>query len=187
MNDAEPETAAEPSEATGPPTDSVDEEPADRDIEDVISEAEDIEERSDADESVAAATDTSGATGSVTDTESTTSEHAAEPSEAAGPSTGSVEETEPDTEGFEAVDEPDVDESEEADQTEELDSVDESEDTSGPVTSIKGIGPAYSDRLNAAGISSVAELADADAEALSDEIDVSPKIVGDWIDRAANQ
>jgi len=33
----------------------------------------------------------------------------------------------------------------------------------------------------------VAALADADAEKLSEQIDVSPKIIVDWIDRAADQ
>ena len=52
---------------------------------------------------------------------------------------------------------------------------------------IKGIGPAYSERLGDAGISSVEELVEADAETLGEQINVSPKTVDNWIDRAAEQ
>ena len=56
-----------------------------------------------------------------------------------------------------------------------------------PLDSIKGIGPAYSERLHEAGITSVAELADGDAEEIGEAISVSPKTVGNWIDRAAEK
>ena len=52
---------------------------------------------------------------------------------------------------------------------------------------LKGIGPAYADRLRSAGVETVAQLADADADDLGEEIDVSPKRVGRWIDRANEQ
>ena len=53
-----------------------------------------------------------------------------------------------------------------------------------PLDSIKGIGPAYSERLHDAGITSIAELAEGDAEAIGEDINVSPKTVSNWIDRA---
>ncbi|MFB6293757.1 MAG: helix-hairpin-helix domain-containing protein, partial [Halonotius sp.] len=63
--------------------------------------------------------------------------------------------------------------------------IDEAEpDDDEPLDSIKGIGPAYSDRLHDAGITSISELADGDAEAIGDEISVSPKTVSNWIERA---
>ncbi|MFW6320743.1 MAG: DUF4332 domain-containing protein [Halohasta sp.] len=126
----ETETATEPSEAVGPPTEPIDDEPVDRDVEDVIDEAE------------------------------------AEP-----PETDTADET---------IDE-DADDA--ADETSE----DDGEESNQPVTTVKGIGPAYSERLEAAGIASVADLAEADAETLADEIDVSPKVVDGWVDRAREQ
>ena len=56
-----------------------------------------------------------------------------------------------------------------------------------PLDSIKGIGPAYSERLHDAGITSIAELAEGDAEAIGEAINVSPKTVSNWIDRAVEQ
>ena len=80
--------------------------------------------------------------------------------------------------------EPDAVETEE-DEDDELAAIDEAEPTSDePLDSIKGIGPAYSERLHNAGITSVSQLADGDAEEIGDAISVSPKTVGDWIDRA---
>jgi len=55
------------------------------------------------------------------------------------------------------------------------------------LTEIKGVGPAYADRLNDAGIATFAALADADADELAAETDLSPKRVGRWIDRAADR
>jgi len=52
------------------------------------------------------------------------------------------------------------------------------------VEEIKGVGPAYADRLRDAGVDTVADLSTADAADLADEIDLSPKRVGRWIDRA---
>ena len=53
-----------------------------------------------------------------------------------------------------------------------------------PLTDIKGIGPAYADRLTDAGVDDVATLVTADPDALSEDIDVSPKRIQRWIDRA---
>jgi predicted flap endonuclease-1-like 5' DNA nuclease len=60
-------------------------------------------------------------------------------------------------------------------------------DDSPSVDTLKGIGPAYAERLRSAGVETVAQLADADADDLGAEIDVSPKRVGRWIDRATDQ
>jgi predicted flap endonuclease-1-like 5' DNA nuclease len=49
---------------------------------------------------------------------------------------------------------------------------------------IRGIGPAYSSRLADEGITTVAELAAADADEVADSIDVSEKLVSQWIERA---
>jgi predicted flap endonuclease-1-like 5' DNA nuclease len=50
--------------------------------------------------------------------------------------------------------------------------------------SIKGIGPAYADRLRDAGVETVEQLAEADATALGEATDLSPNRIGNWIDRA---
>ena len=53
-----------------------------------------------------------------------------------------------------------------------------------PVTVLKGIGPAYADRLEDAGIETVADLAAADPEDLAERVDLSAKRVGRWVDAA---
>jgi len=52
------------------------------------------------------------------------------------------------------------------------------------LTSVNGIGPAYADRLHRAGISTIADLGQADAEALAEQIDVAPGVVADWQEQA---
>ena len=56
-----------------------------------------------------------------------------------------------------------------------------------PVTDLDGIGSAYAERLEGAGIETVGDLADADADDLSDRIDVSAKRIGRWIDQARDR
>jgi hypothetical protein len=58
--------------------------------------------------------------------------------------------------------------------------------TGGPddLTRIKGIGPVYSDRLAASGISSFAALAAAEAAGLAAELDVREEQVASWIEQA---
>ena len=53
-----------------------------------------------------------------------------------------------------------------------------------PVDSIKGIGPAYADRLAEAGVNSIADLAEADAEELASATGLGTGRVGNWIERA---
>jgi len=81
-----------------------------------------------------------------------------------------------------------VDEAEAADAEPEADTDAAAADYSDePLDSIKGIGPAYSDRLHDAGITAIAELAEGDAEEIGDAISVSPKTVSSWIDRATEK
>ena len=54
------------------------------------------------------------------------------------------------------------------------------------MVTIRGIGPAYADRLSTIGIETVADLVVADADEVGDAIDVSPKRVQRWIDRASD-
>ena len=49
---------------------------------------------------------------------------------------------------------------------------------------IKGIGPTYADRLREAGVESVGDLADADADALGEATDIGPNRLANWIERA---
>lgn len=60
-----------------------------------------------------------------------------------------------------------------------------SEGSDDPVTELNGIGPAYEERLSNLGIETVAELADADADEIEAETDLSAKRVAGWIDQAA--
>jgi predicted flap endonuclease-1-like 5' DNA nuclease len=53
-----------------------------------------------------------------------------------------------------------------------------------PVENIKGIGPAYAERLGGVGVDTVADLADADAADLNGETGIGEKRLQTWIDRA---
>jgi predicted flap endonuclease-1-like 5' DNA nuclease len=56
-----------------------------------------------------------------------------------------------------------------------------------PVDEIRGIGPTYSERLEAAGVETVAELATADAERVADAVKTSTSRAENWIERARNR
>ncbi|MFD1644721.1 helix-hairpin-helix domain-containing protein [Haloarchaeobius litoreus] len=67
-----------------------------------------------------------------------------------------------------------------ADETAETADEEESE----PVQEVKGIGPAYADRLGTVGIETIADLAEADPEAVAAETDISETRVTEWVKRA---
>jgi len=56
-----------------------------------------------------------------------------------------------------------------------------------PADSIKGIGAAYAERLEEAGVHTVSDLAAADAEDLAAETDVGAGRLENWIERARAQ
>jgi len=118
----------------------------------------------------AAGTEAAASTDSLVDDDA----DAAEPAEAAGPDASDTE-TELDT----ATAESDGETTAEHDEG--------SEAAAESVDAIKGIGPAYAERLSAAGVESVADLAAADAEELAPKVDLSAKRVGRWIDRAKDR
>jgi predicted flap endonuclease-1-like 5' DNA nuclease len=202
--DAEPNEAAEPAEATGDVTD------ADHDPEAVADEGD--ESAGTTEDAAAAGTDAAASTGSMVDPEPDADE-AAEPAEVttdvADDADDGVVIEEAEAETVETSDEPVVTDTsaeiseaeggvaEDAESEADAGTDDTSEsaepepddgtDASPSVDTLKGIGPAYADRLRSAGIETVAELSGADADALGDEIDVSPKRVARWIDRANRQ
>lgn len=122
------------------------------------------------DEPVAEATDAAGSTESLVEEDEAAEDptEAAEPAEAAGPDTvdkaTDIDTEEPEPEG-----------------TDETGA--ESEEGSS-VESIKGIGPAYGERLGESGVESVADLAAADADDLAERTDLPPSRVADWVQRA---
>lgn len=158
-----PAEAAEPAEAAGP-----DEADMETDI------GESVDANTTVEEPVAAETEAAASTESLVDeaveeAEPESSADAAEPAEAAGPSEADME---TDVDGVE----PGADEDGVAD-------TEGAED----VEIIKGVGPAYAERLRDAGVETVDDLASADAEELAERIDLSPKRVQRWIDRASER
>jgi predicted flap endonuclease-1-like 5' DNA nuclease len=148
---------------------------------------------------VAAGTDAAASTASVTEpTEDPDPDTAAEPAEAAGDVTEHAGTEVPAAEPAEAAgptpDEPAV----ETDETDNDEASVADEETGAPaepiaaepaddgvaLESISGIGPAYASRLNEAGVTSVAELLEADTASLAEETGISEKRIGRWQDRA---
>lgn len=119
-------------------------------------------------------TDASASTGSLVDEEAASAEPAAraEPAEAAGPE--SADET-TDVESVEPEAEPES----------EAEPASATGGSTADVTEIKGIGPAYGDRLGEAGIETVGDLAAADAAEVAEQVAVGENRVQRWIDRAA--
>lgn len=105
-------------------------------------------------------------------------EPASEPTDA----TGSVDE---ETAG-EPAEPADAAESEQEDvSADEPTSDTETESAAGTsVEEIKGIGPAYGERLAESGVETVADLAASDAEEIAEETDVPRSRVEDWVERA---
>lgn len=142
---------------------------------DPATEADEVDESGDstieadeADEPIAADTDADASTESLVDEEIAQAEPSgrAEPAEAAGPDaedeTTDVEETGPEVEEEAA----------------------EAAEDSPPVDEIKGIGPAYSERLAEIGIETVADLRGGDAAEIAERTTAPEGTVQKWIDRA---
>lgn len=139
--------------------------------------------------------DAAASTDALVDEDATGAE-AAEPAEAVGPESDDMD---TELEGHDTGgDDIEIDEAESADGAESSDDMGSTEDagssdgstgaeTGASVDEIRGIGPAYADRLSDAGVETVADLAAADAATLADEIGVSETRVGRWIDRAKNR
>jgi predicted flap endonuclease-1-like 5' DNA nuclease len=53
-----------------------------------------------------------------------------------------------------------------------------------PVETVHGIGPAYADRLETVGVTTLAELTEVDATSVADRLDVPESTVTDWVDQA---
>lgn len=64
------------------------------------------------------------------------------------------------------------------------DQPDQGSDGAGDLRTIDGVGPAYADRLRAAGVDDLLTLAVADPTALGEAIDVPETAVADWVDQA---
>jgi predicted flap endonuclease-1-like 5' DNA nuclease len=60
----------------------------------------------------------------------------------------------------------------------------DAEDSTTPVDEVKGIGPAYAERLTSTGVETVGDLVTADPDDVGDETDISPKRIARWQDRA---
>jgi len=207
--DAETESAVKGVDAdAGESFDPTDEVETDEDAETGISTedvttapaAESAESQTDDAAEPAEATQPSASAGQPAQTEGTEPEPTPEADVEAddGTEASEVDEDEADDESDadeEVTDEADADEQvaadDEADETVEAeDGADEEADEQAPVgegeplDDIKGIGSAYAERLNDAGVADVAELARADAEQLAAETGVSEKRIATWIDRA---
>lgn len=169
-----PEGAAEPAEATGPESDDVtvdmdEAEEAEKDEPDVDFGDGSAEETVDdsAEESAASGTEASASTGSMTE-EPSSVETATEPAEAAGPETDDIE----------------IDDEDAGTESDATEPVEEATADGEPVDSIRGIGPAYAERLAEIGIDDVSDLAAADVEEVAEGTSVGEKRAADWIDRA---
>lgn len=92
-------------------------------------------------------------------------------------------EHEPSTEDEDAVKGTDTARADESEAEPEV-TTDEPQGSTDPVTEIKGIGPAYADRLHGQDIETVGQLADADPAAIAAETDLGEGRVSDWVERA---
>jgi predicted flap endonuclease-1-like 5' DNA nuclease len=186
--DASPSTGAsdgdeDTAEATGPTEPSVDPEAGGAAESDVtIDEAE--ADRSAADETgadpVATDTDAAASTGSLTDDDVDAPAEAAETAEAHSPTEPSVDpEAGGAVESDVTIDEAETDRSAAGDAG--------ADDAAESVETVRGIGPAYAERLANAGVATVGDLAAADAAALSEQIGVAESRIARWVDRARDR
>lgn len=132
-----------------------------------------------ADESASATTETAGTTTAASEDTGEAADAEASASETAEPDDAAATETAADTSEGEAATGTAGDEEDAVEPAD--DAVDESDD----LEELKGVGPAYAQRLRDAGIRSVADLAEADADELAEETDLSPNRIGNWIEQAA--
>ena len=177
--DADHEGAAEPAEATGTHGTEAFEDGSDDESDAGTGETE-REPAADEDDAAAAGTDAAASTESMVDEAEASEEPAAaaEPAEAAGPESGDVT---TDVDDLEPADEETAD----GETTDEETADGETADDDGvPVDEIKGIGPAYAERLGEIGIETVADLVDADVADVAERTTVSEKRVNRWVDRA---
>jgi len=140
------------------------------------------------DDAAAAGTDATASTGSMVEKPTSDPETAAEPAEAgAGVTEHSGTETAAAEPAEAAGPAPDGPDASAANIDTEGSDTDRGGDGSGsePVDTVNGIGPAYAERLGEAGIETVAELLEADAEALGERTSISGKRIARWQDRAA--
>ncbi|SEW05394.1 DUF4332 domain-containing protein [Halobacterium jilantaiense] len=164
---------------------TVEREPGD----DTEAPAEDHGDDSSGDDPAATGTDAAASTESLVDEAGTDDpDRAAEPAEAAGSAT----DTDVEDDEYVATDADvgtDADTDAEEDSTAEADADEDAAAEPEPddLTEIKGVGPAYADRLHDAGVTTFAALADADPDELAADTDLSPKRVGRWIDRAGDR
>jgi predicted flap endonuclease-1-like 5' DNA nuclease len=140
----------------------------------VTVEREAADEEAAADSPVAAETDATASTDSLVD-EDRPADEAAEPGEAVGPATDDPDEAAPAAEG-------DPDEAASAAEGEPVEAAPAAEGE--PVEVVRGIGPAYGERLAGEGIETVPQLAAADPVDLADRIAVSESRVRRWVERA---
>jgi predicted flap endonuclease-1-like 5' DNA nuclease len=133
-----------------------------------------------------------------TNTATTTGAHTSDTADGAGTEPGAGSETPPQVEESETAVSPtstdgessaatdaspaDVESETAADDEDATETADEG--STAPVTDIKGIGPAYADRLADIGIETVGELAAADAADIAADTDLSESRISGWIERA---
>jgi len=112
--------------------------------------------------------------------ESAAAEPPSEPTEpATADESAATETTGAETEPSAAETESAEDEEEAADAT-----VEQTGPAAEPVDTIKGVGPSYAAALDDAGVETVGDLVDADADELADATGLSAKRIGRWIDQA---
>ena len=156
-------------------------EPAETETAEPTGETESTEADASATESDGSSAETGISTEDATEVTDEVDE-AAEPAEATEPSADAAE---PDQT---AADEPEpTPEETEESGADEPEVTDEPVGDGEPLENVKGIGAAYAERLNDAGVANVAELAKADAELLAEETGLSEKRISRWIDRAQSR
>jgi predicted flap endonuclease-1-like 5' DNA nuclease len=183
--DEDGDTAVEATEVEAPTEPSVDPEAGGAVESDVdIAEAETDPPHDEANDPVAAETDAAASTESLVNENVDAPAEAAEPPEAHSPTEPSVDpEAGGAVESGVTIDEAETPPTDEDD----VESDPPEDDSDEHVETVRGIGPAYAERLADAGVETVGDLAAADAGALSRQIDVAESRIVRWIDRARDR